>query len=93
MSDHTTLLKTEFEDHSTDQSSANYFCFVGTQFGRWLLDMHTSQDEWIHACSFSLHLANDFFSFVRSYRTGDLIGVEIGYQLFAPVFRMQGTHQ
>ena len=38
-------------------------------------------------------MANGFSPFVRSYRTGDSVGVEIGYQTFAPVFRVNGNHR
>ena len=38
-------------------------------------------------------MSKDFFTFIRSYRTGDSIGVEIGYQNFVTVFRINGQHR
>ena len=37
-----------------------------------------------------MHLTDDFFRFVASYRCGDSIGIEVGYQNFLPVWRSLG---
>ena len=35
----------------------------------------------------------DFFTFVRSYHTGDSVGVEQGYPMFCTVFKIHGHHR
>ena len=86
-------LQSDFESNNVDVSNANFYCYVGRRFGQWIKDQHNSTDKWLRARSFFVRMSNDFFTFIRSYRTDDSVGVEIGYQIFATVIRINGQHR
>ena len=87
------LMRLQFESTEEDSSEENYLCFVAVNFGDWLEKLHTSNDEWLRACSFFIRISRDFFAFVRAYRTGDSVAVENGYQTFAAPWRATGQHR
>ena len=44
-------------------------------------------DDWLKTCALFVFMAKDFITFVESYRSSDSVGIEQGYQQFAPVWR------
>ena len=93
ISDNSACLRFEFEANNDDVSNVNFYCYVGKRFGQYLRELHSSTDGWLRACSFFIRTSKDCFTFIRSYCTGDSIGVEIGYQGFAPFFRVNGQYR
>ena len=84
------VLRAEFNAGEQDLSDENFVCFVASAFQTYLSCLHESDDTWLRMCAMFLHLTDDFFRFVASYRCGDSIGIEVGYQNFLPVWRSLG---
>ena len=77
----------------TDQTDDNYVCFIALSFEKWLVDLRTSNDHWLRVCSGFVFMANEFNTFVDSYRSGDAIGIDEGYHIFTSVYRVTGQHR
>jgi len=68
-------------------------CYFAAKFEKWIECLHEYLDKWLQMCSLYLTImAEDFFTFVYSYRCGDSIGIEFGYHAFAPVSRDTGIN-
>ena len=83
-------LRAQFDATATDLSNENFLCHVAQKFDEWIGDLHNCDDNWLRMCSLFLNMARDFFTFVESYRSGDSIGIELGYQDFVAVWRALG---
>ena len=90
VSDNYENLLAEFKSTANDLSDENLMCFFGTKFGEWIESLHYSDDHWLKCCSLYVSMAQDFFTFVESFRCGDSIGIELGYAKFLPVWRALG---
>ena len=93
VSNHLDGLRVEFQRIDGDTSNANFMCFVAKRFSDWLLELRDCSDHWVRCCSLFVRMARDFLTFVESYRNGDSIGIELGYQDFAPVWRALGQNR
>ncbi len=85
-------LKTSFEKE-TDQSRGNFICHASTAWAKWVGELEKCDDDWLKCLASFTHIAKDFFTFVKSYRCGDAIGTEQGYENFVPVFVAFGHHR
>ena len=83
----------ELKGRGGDVSNANWFCFCATRFDKWIAMLHESTYEWLCVCLFFVQMSRDVLFFVRSHRAGDSIGVDLGYQRFAPVVWCTGQHR
>lgn len=90
VSNHLAGLRVKFRESARDLSDANFMCYVAQAFSDWLFELRDCSDRWIRCCSLFVRMARDFLTFVESYRNGDSIGIELGYQQFAPVWRALG---
>ena len=79
-------LRVKFNSEDWDLFNENV-CYVASEFQKYLNKLHESSNIWQQTCAMFLHLPNNFFTFVASYRCGDSIGIEVGYQSFLPVWR------
>lgn len=61
-------LLSEFNETTRDLGNKNFLCCLGTTFGEWIRSLHDCDDKWLRCCSLFLSMANDFFTFVDSYR-------------------------
>ena len=84
-----TVLKAQFEKEG-DQSKGNFVCFVGIRFAGWLHELAAGDDDWLKCNALFVLLVKDFFTFVDSYRCGDAIGIETGYETFVVIWRALG---
>jgi hypothetical protein len=92
MSDRMIELKTKFKAER-DQSLGNFICHAASRFAEWVVSLEKCDDDWLKCLAFFTHIAKDFFTFVESYRCGDAIGVEQGYENFIPTFVALGHHR
>jgi len=83
-------MKDLFKSNETDQRDANFMCYFASEFDQWVDTLHESSDKWLRMCALFVTMSKDFITFVDSYRSGDSIGIEVGYQAFAPVWRCLG---
>ena len=65
-------------------------CYFALRFEEWIECLHESPGNWLQMCSLYLTMAKDFLTFVDLYRCGDSIGIELGYQASAPVWKCLG---
>ena len=86
-------LKKDFKEQDTDCSDSNFICFVAKSFVCQIDKLHTESDNWLKTCSVFISMAKDFFTFIDSFRSGDAIGIENGYQQFVPVWRALGQNR
>ena len=85
-------LKESFEKEE-DKSHSNYVCHVASEFSRWLIILENGDDDWLKCCAMFIRMAKDLFTFIDSFRRGDAIGIETGYELFVVVWRALGQHR
>ena len=83
-------VRAKFESENTDHSPDGYVCFFAESFASWVDELADGDDHWLKACCLFVTMSKDFFTFVDSYRSGDAIGVEMGYQSFVAVWRALG---
>ena len=84
---HCDNLRLVFSDEEDDLSDANFLCYFASSFLVWLEDLTEGSDHWLRTCSLFVQIAKEFLTFVESYRCGDSIAIEYGYQRFVPVWR------
>ena len=87
---HLSLMDKFMVQEETDQSEANYVCFIAKQFSLYITQLSDCDDDWLRTCSMFITMSQDFFAFVASYRNGDSIGIESGYQTFVGVWKALG---
>ena len=83
-------VRAEFISSEVDTSDANYCCHVATSFLAWVDDLTEGSDYWLRTCALFVLMAKEFLTFVESYRCGDSIAIENGYQSFVSVWRCLG---
>ena len=90
VSEKSVILRCKFLATEKNLSDANYVCFVSSAFQTHLDSLHNSDDNWQRTCAMFICMANDFFTFVAWYSSGESIGIEIGYQNFVGVWKALG---
>ena len=76
-----------FSNEEDDLSDANFLCYFASSFLVRLEELTEGSDHWLRTCSLFVQIAKEFLTFVESYRCGDSIAIEYGYQRFVPVWR------
>ena len=74
-----------------DGSLSNFVYYTTNQFTDWLGDLENGDDDWLKYCAMFLRMSKDLFTFIDSFRCGDAIGIETGYELFVVVWRALGV--
>ena len=77
----------------TDQSDGNYICFVAKYFLTWIDEIVKGDDECLRVNVLYVNMTKAFATFSESYRCGDAIGIELGYEYFVPIWRAYGQHR
>ena len=60
----------------------NWFFILTEKFGNWMIDLHVLENNWLCVCAMFMYMACSFLNFVCSYRAGDSIVVDTGYDFF-----------
>jgi len=79
------------EQQPSDKNDNDIICKVAHEYQLYLRhnEDHSNDELMKMACLF-LHMSDDFFLFVQSYRCGDAIGIEQGYEWFVAAWTSLG---
>jgi hypothetical protein len=80
-------LQTYFSGDNEQMSDQDRLCKIAIDFSEHLNSLKQAEDECTRVCVIFVIMAGDFLQFVSAYRNADSIGVEIGYHIFAPVWK------
>ena len=82
------------EKSNVTLSEADVVTLMADDFHQRLsMYLDESDDEYLRFLSGFVLMSNQFINFVDSYRIQDSIGIEAGYQNFAPIWKMLGQHK
>ena len=82
----------KFMEKETRQLDENYVCFIAKEFSLWIEELCDYEDDWLKTCAIFITMAEDFFAFVASYRSGDSTGIRHGYQDIDGVWKALGQN-
>ncbi len=81
------------DDDECSDSYAAFVCKYAVGFKTFLNEMKASNDELRSACALYLTMYTQFRIFVDSYRSGDAVGILLGYNSFVPFWYSLGQQK
>jgi hypothetical protein len=73
-----------------DDNTGDLLCSIAIEFQLFLSRLMQSTDDHLKLLANFLLVSGEFLEFVLPYRSQDSITIEMGYQWFAPIWKVLG---
>ena len=83
----------KYDERMRDVSPGDLLCVIVSVYKKFLTDTLDSTNEHAKLIVNFLLVSGDFLDFVSAYRNQDSIMVEVGYKMFAPIWKLLGQHK
>ena len=80
----------KYDERMHDVSPGDFLCVIVSDYKKFLTDTLDSTDEHAKLNVNFLLVSGDFLDFVSAYQNQDSIMVEVGYKMFAPIWKLLG---
>ena len=85
--------RAETETGTDKDNDGNHLTATAIGYLKWVQGLKSSSDKWVSICAVFLEMANDYLECVASYRVGDAVMVEYGYQKHTPALEIMGQNK
>jgi len=83
----------KYNERMHDVSPGDLLCIIVSDYKKFLTDTLDSTNEHAKLIVNFLLVSGDFLDFVSAYRNQDSIMVEVGYKMFAPIWKLLGQNK